>query len=75
MNSPLSFYNLLTLCGFAAGRNVRRPRLTDDCEDLLAECGLEERRLARDLAAEAARRVQVHAPQQDVRLARLPPLK
>ena len=50
-------------------------QLTDDGEDVLAEGGLEERRLARDFAAEAPRRVQVHAPQQDVRLRRLATLK
>ena len=56
-------------------KNCKQRRLTDDCEHVLAECGLEERRLARDLAAEAARRVQVHAPQHDVSLARLAPLQ
>ena len=52
-----------------------QPVLVDDCEDVLLECGLEEGGLAEDLAAEAPRRVQVHATQQDVRLRRLTTLQ
>ena len=47
---------------------IQKRRLTDDGHDALLVGGLEERGLARDLAPELPRRLQVHVPQQDVRL-------
>ena len=47
---------------------IRKRRLTDNGHDALLVGGLEERGLARDLATELPRRLQVHVPQQDVRL-------
>ena len=49
--------------------------LTHDCEEVLLLGGLEERRLARHLAQEAALRGQLHAAHHQPGLRRLPLLR